>query len=139
MLKFNSLIPELSVRNLKESLEFYENLGFNVEYSREEDRFVFISLGGAQIMLEEGVDSDWNTGELEYPFGRGINFSIEVTDLEEIEKRLKSNDVEIKKELDENWYRFKDKLLGEKQILVVDPDGYLLRLMEDLGEKQIKK
>ena len=140
MLKFNSLIPELSVRDLKKSLNFYvDDLGFKVEYTRDENRFAFISREGSQIMLEEGTGGDWNTEELVYPFGRGINFSIEVTDMDNIVEKFKRDNIEVKKPVDEKWYRFKGKMLGEKQLLVMDPDGYLLRLMEDLGEKEIKK
>lgn len=140
MLKFNSLIPELSVRDLEKSLNFYvDDLGFKVEYTREENRFAFISREGSQIMLEEGTGGDWNTEELVYPFGRGINFSIEVTNMDSIVEKFKRDNIEMKKPVDEKWYRFKEKMLGEKQLLVMDPDGYLLRLMEDLGEKEIKK
>lgn len=140
MLKFNSLIPELSVRDLEKSLNFYvDDLGFKIEYTRDENRFAFISREGTQIMLEEGTRGDWNTGELVYPFGRGVNFSIEVTDMDNILEKFKRDNIEIKKPVDEEWYRFKGKMLGEKQLLVMDPDGYLLRLMEDLGEKEIKK
>lgn len=53
-MKFNSLIPELSVSNIEKSKDFYVNiLGFKVEYEREEDKFAFLSLGDAQIMVEE--------------------------------------------------------------------------------------
>jgi len=113
-----------------------EILGFKVEYSREEDRFSFISLGGAQLVLEEGADNPWDAEDIVYPFGRGINFSIEVSELDPILERVKMNNVEIQREVEERWYQFKGKLLGEKQFSIVDPDGYLLRIMEDLGEKK---
>ena len=77
-MKFNKLIPELVVSNLSKSLGFYVNiLGFKVEYSRE--KFVFLSFQGAQIMISE--NNTWKTGKLEKPFGRGINFQIEVKDI----------------------------------------------------------
>ena len=38
-------------------------------------------------------------------------------------------------EIEENWYRQDDKLLGNKEFLVQDPDGYLIRFSQDLGEK----
>ena len=31
-----------------------------------------------------------------------------------------------------------NKLLGNKEVLVQDPDGYLLRFSDDLGEKELK-
>ena len=88
-MKFNTLIPELAVSNLEVSLNFYTTiLGFKMEYIREETRFAFISLNEAQIMLDEGVNKLWSTGSLEYHLGRGINFSIEVPDINPILENL---------------------------------------------------
>ena len=77
-MKFNKLIPELSVTNFEKSLNFYtEIIGFKIEYKRNESKFAMISFQGSQIMIEE-KNNHWNTGKLERPFGRGINFQIEV-------------------------------------------------------------
>ncbi len=139
-MKFNTLIPELAVTDLEKSLKFYvEILGFTVEYRREEDRFALIALGGSQLILEEGAENPWDEEDMVYPFGRGITLSIEVGEVESIVKLLRENSCEIKGEVEERWYPFKGKLLGEKQFSVVDPDGYLLRVIEDLGEKKIKE
>lgn len=135
-MKLNSLIPELTVSNIESSLNFYEKiLGFKIEYFRGEDKFAFISLNGAQMMLEEYNDELWSTGSLEYPFGRGINFSIEVPEINPILENLKNNNINLKLDVEEKWYRKDSKLLGEKHFLVMDPDGYLLRFLESLGEK----
>ena len=78
-LEFNKSIPELSVTNLENSLKFYKTIGFKIEYDRPENKFVFISLGKIQFMLQEISDNDkWNIMELTYPFGNGINFQLEV-------------------------------------------------------------
>ena len=54
--RFNKLIPEISVTDIEDSLRFYTKiLGFKVEYSRPEDRFAFLSLQGSQLMIEEIV------------------------------------------------------------------------------------
>ena len=46
-MKFNKLIPELSVTNLEQSLKFYiDTIGFKIEYQRIENKFVFIRDGG---------------------------------------------------------------------------------------------
>ena len=133
---FNKNIPELSVRNLNNSLKFYQTCGFKIEYERKEDLFVFLSLGEIQFMLQEiTLDDKWQVGELEYPFGRGINFQLEVDNVEDIYNNLINNGYEIKYPMEENWYREDDKLLGNKEFLVMDPDGYLLRFAEDLGTK----
>jgi len=133
---FNKLIPELSVTNLEKSLKFYKCCGFKIEYDRPENKFAFISLQGTQFMLQELDSSDkWDVGELKYPFGNGINFQIEVDNVDKIYNELKNNNYKIRFEMEENWYRQDDKLLGNKEFLVQDPDGYLLRFCEDLGEK----
>lgn len=133
---FNKNIPELDVTNLNNSLKFYRTCGFKVEYERKEDKFVFLSLGEIQFMLQELVlDNKWETGKLEYPFGRGINFQLEVDDVDNIYESLKDNGYKIMVEMEENWYRQDDKLLGSKEFLVQDPDGYLFRFSEDLGSK----
>ena len=144
-MKFNQLLPELSVTDIKESLKFYKTLGFKIEYERPENKFAFISFENVQFMLQEiknGEDSSkekWNVGELQYPFGNGINFEIDVEGkISTIYDRLKQAGYKIAFDIEENWYRQDDKLLGNKEFLVQDPDGYLLRFSEDLGEKSLK-
>ena len=137
-MKFNKMIPELSVSNLEKSLAFYKALGFKIEYERPENKFVFLSMGEIQFMIQEISDDDkWDVAPLSYPFGNGINFQLEVDNVEYIYNSLKGNDYEIAFEIEENWYRQDNKLLGNKEFLVQDPDGYLLRFSEDLGEKEI--
>lgn len=41
-MKFNKLIPELSVSNISKSRKFYEDLGFVVKYESVQDKFCFI-------------------------------------------------------------------------------------------------
>jgi uncharacterized glyoxalase superfamily protein PhnB len=140
-MKFNKLIPEFDVINLQESLKFYIDLiGFKVEYIRGENKFAYISLDKEiQFMLQElnKEQNKWETGKLEYPFGRGINFQIDVKEVEKIYSRLKEKGYNIMIEMSENWYRQGEKLLGCKEFLVMDPNGYLLRFSEDIGEKDI--
>ena len=52
-MKFNSLIPELSVSNINQSREFYLNLGFTIKYERPENKFCFLELEENQIMIEQ--------------------------------------------------------------------------------------
>ena len=137
-MKFNKIIPELSVTNLEISLKFYKTLGFKIEYERPENKFVFLSMGEIQFMIQEISDDDkWEVAPLSYPFGNGINFQLEVDNVEFIYNSLKENNYKIAFEIEENWYRQDNKLLGNKEFLVQDPDGYLLRFSEDLGEKEI--
>ena len=50
---------------------------------------------------------------------------------------FKDSGYEISFDIEENWYRQDGKLLGNKEFLIQDPDGYLLRFFQDLGEKNI--
>ena len=137
-LEFSKNIPELSVTNLENSLNFYKIAGFKVEYDRPENKFAFISLGKIQFMLQEIADNDkWDVAPLSYPFGNGINFQLEVENLDEIYNSFKNSNYKITFDIEENWYRQDNKLLGNKEFLIQDPDGYLLRFSEDLGEKEI--
>jgi catechol 2,3-dioxygenase-like lactoylglutathione lyase family enzyme len=134
-MRFNRLIPELGVSDFKKSLEFYTKiLGFKVEYARE--NFAFLSLNGSQIMIEKS--NNWKTGKLEYPFGRGINFQIEVKDVNPILRSLKKNKHRLFRNVKENWYRKANRLLGCRELLIQDPDGYLLRFSQDIGTKDAK-
>ena len=136
-MNFNKIIPELSVSNLLVSLKFYKTIGFKIEYERPENKFVFISLDEIQFMLQEISDNDkWDIAPLTYPFGNGINFQLEVENANKIYDNLKNNNYKIAFEIEENWYRQGNRLLGNKEFLVQDPDGYLLRFSEDLGEKE---
>lgn len=139
-MKFNKLIPELSVSNLQNSLEFYiKMLGFKIEYQREEKRFAFVSLNGSQLMLDEikPGKTDWDTGELDPPLGRGINFQIEVDNIDPLLASLNNYGYNIFIEPKDNWYRKEDQCVGNREFLVQDPDGYLLRFAQDLGYKSI--
>ena len=134
---FNKIIPELSVTNLEKSLSFYKTVGFKIEYERPENKFAFLSMGEIQLMIQEISENDkWDIAPLSYPFGNGINFQLEVNSVEYIYNLLKKENYKITFEIEENWYRQDNKLLGNREFLVQDPDGYLLRFSEDLGEKE---
>lgn len=132
-MKFNALIPELSVKDIERSKCFYiEILGFQLEYERTNDKFAFLSLDGAQIMIEE-INGYWNTGVLEYPFGRGINFQIKVDDIQHIVERLIQNEILLFREPTVNEYQSNETVIKEIEFLVQDPDGYLLRFSQEIS------
>lgn len=139
-MKWNQMIPEFDVFNLKDSLHFYVDLiGFHVEYDRPEDKFAFLQLEDVQFMIQEIdiEDMKWNTGELKYPLGIGINFQIDVTNIDEIYDRLKKDNYEIFVEMEDHWYRKDNILMGCREFLVQDPNGFVLRFSQDLENKQI--
>lgn len=53
-MEFNSLIPELTVKDLEQTKWFYISiLHFKIEYKRIEDKFIFLSLENNQMMFEQ--------------------------------------------------------------------------------------
>lgn len=129
-MKFNKLIPELSVSNINRSRDFYLQLGFEIKYERENDKFIFIELNGSQIMLQEN-NNNWNTGDLEFPYGRGVNFSIEVKDVSALYEYLMKRKYPLFSELMMNEYVVGGEKYIEKEFLIQDPDGYLLRFTQE--------
>ncbi len=125
-MKYNSLIPELSVTDFEKSKKFYQLLGFHVVYERKDDYFAFLQLENNQIMIEQ-INQHWNTGKLEYPFGRGINISMSVSNIDQFYMILKQKNVIFFKEFMVNKYQANDTIYEDKEFLIQDPDGYLLR------------
>jgi catechol 2,3-dioxygenase-like lactoylglutathione lyase family enzyme len=133
------LVPELSVSDLVRSVGFYvELLGFRVEYERPEEKFAALSLGSAHLMLEEArsfhrasesefAAGQWRTAELEAPFGRGIHFEIEVSEIATLRSRLSSHGYPVLLDLHEKTYRVGTGSVLVRQMLLADPDGYLIR------------
>ena len=144
------LTPELNVRDLNKSLDFYVRLlGFSVQFERLEEGFAAIALGGAALMLDQTDTFDavsdrefvehrkWITGNLEHPFGRGLNLQIHMKDLDEVYDRLVKNGYPIKFPLEERWYRVNDLMIGVRQFMVMDPDGFLLRFEKSIGHRPV--
>ena len=124
---FNKMIPELSVFDIEQTKRFYNDLGFKIEYERPEEKFVFMFFQDSQFMFEQIHDNGWNLGELIYPLGRGINFSIAVDDIEGLYKLVKTLNLEIYRELNRSIYQVNGTEETQTEFLIQDPNGYLLR------------
>jgi len=137
-----TLVPELYVSSLRASLEFYlDVLGFRIEYERAEEKFVALSLDGAHLMLEEAPSlarstpeefqqGQWRPADLEPPFGRGINLEIKVDDIEAANERIEARGYALLLKVHEKIYRLSAENRKVRQLLIADPDGYLIRLSE---------
>lgn len=128
---WNRMVPELTVTDFSASLRFYtDTLGFSVMIRRSTPDFACINLGEAQLMLEQFHEQGWNTAELIKPLGRGINFQIEVDDIAAIHDRLTAQGVPLYRHLKDNHYNIGETIACQREFLVQDPDGYLLRFSQ---------
>lgn len=101
---------------------------------------------GSRIMLDEicnnlhsGTKRTWLAAPLETPFGRGINLEIKTTNVEELYNRCKQLGSRIFLPIEDKWYRANNMEIGNRQFIVLDPDGYMLRFAQDLGERKYYK
>jgi catechol 2,3-dioxygenase-like lactoylglutathione lyase family enzyme len=130
-----ALVPELEVSDFAHSMHFYiDVLGFSVQYERSERPFAHLALGAAHIMIEKG--GTWMTGVLERPFGRGINLQISIQDVGAIGERLAAERWPLFREVEDAWYKRGAEYVGARELVVQDPDGYLLRFSQNLGVRK---
>ena len=64
---------------------------------------------------------------MEYPYGRGINISMAVKDVEAFYNKLKQKGIKMYLDLEKHEYRVGDEVSKDIEFLLQDPDGYLLR------------
>ncbi len=121
-------------------MEFYTKVaGFFILYSRPEDKFAFLEREGAQLMIEQSTQPErtWLAGKVEYPYGRGMNLQIRVSDVNNLYEVFNNANAKIFLSLEEKWYRSDNILLGNLQFIALDPDCYLLRFFQNLGSKDV--
>ena len=133
----NSMVPELWCRDFAESLRFYtETLGFSVGQHKPGSRHAYVALGASQLMITSfEQDGTWETGDLEPPFGRGINFSIRVGDCRALYEDLTSKGVVPFVDFYTIWYWRPGRMEQFAEFAVQDPDGYLLRFSQSIGSR----
>ncbi|MFD1883669.1 bleomycin resistance protein [Paracoccus pacificus] len=134
-----TMIPELNVTDFAASKRFYcDLLGWQVVYDRPEEDFAMLSLGDIRLMIDGlrvGRNFDKTLTPTDRPFGRGMNLEIEVPALAPLLKALHAAGYPLYLPVEEKWYRAGDDEVGQRQFIVADPDGYLLRFAETLGRR----
>lgn len=144
------IVPELDVTDLGRSVGFYVGvIGFTLVFERAQERFAYLSLGGAELMLQEaaGPGRRFRTAPLQPPFGRGINLQIAVPDVDVVHAAVRDAGLTPLVDMEERWYdvdvvapsgrwaKEGPSLAGNRQFVVPDPDGYLLRFYTNLGTR----
>ena len=127
-------MPELDVADLGRARRFYVDLcGFRVDYERPEEGFAYLEREGAELMLQaaDGPGRRFRTAPLERPYGRGVNFQIEVSDAGALHVAMLQAGIEPLIGLERRTYRVRGEEVTTEQFVVADEDGYLLRFITD--------
>jgi catechol 2,3-dioxygenase-like lactoylglutathione lyase family enzyme len=107
-----------------------EILGFQVVFERP--GFAYLQQGAAEVMIA-GATGHWETAPLERPLGRGINIKMFIGSADSFSERLSRHGWPLYCDVHDVWYCSGGINRGYRQVLVQDPDGYLLRFAEKLG------
>lgn len=136
------IVPEIYCSDYGSSLAFYSGVvGFAIVYERAAERFAYLNLGGAELMIEQTPPDPSRTlvaGDLIHPYGRGLNLQIMVDSVDLIHTRVVGAGGQIFLPMEERWYRRAEVEMGQRQFVASDPDGYLLRFCESLGGRPCK-
>lgn len=137
-MKFHKLTPNFSVKDIRETVNFYQNiLGFNLEMavpdgtqtieneisSETEYAYAMVSKDDVYIMFLKSEIFEEDVPSLKgFPRGASVSFYIDVEDIEEVYKKLNGM-VNIEKELETTWY-------GMREFYIQDCNGYILGFAE---------
>jgi lactoylglutathione lyase len=90
-------------------------------------------------MLEQPLTHDrlYPRAELSYPYGRGINLSLDVDDVDRLYAAVLDAGHVPFLPLEERWSARAHDVVGIRQFAVPDPDGYLLRLSQRIGTRPL--
>ncbi|WP_137154878.1 VOC family protein [Rhizobium sp. FKL33] len=136
-----ALVPEFAVSDWRRSKVFYcDVLGFACLYERPEEGFCYLALGAAELMIDQigqGRTFDDGHAPQTYPFGKGLNVQIQVASIANMLASIERHGLTLYLQPEEKWYRVDDMETGNRQFVIADPDGYLLRFFEDLGQRAL--
>jgi catechol 2,3-dioxygenase-like lactoylglutathione lyase family enzyme len=131
-------VAELHVSDLAASLAFWRDIiGFEIAFQREEEKFVYLEHPeGQQIMLCQR-HGRFETGPMEPPLGQGAMFQFYFANIGPILGRLAAANWPMYLGPRQIWRKTGDRLSGQEEVFVQDPDGYLLMLAHNIGERPL--
>lgn len=117
-MKLGAFSVSLSVKDLETSKQFYENIGFSVFAGDLSKNYLIMKNGNALIGLFQGM---FKGNILTFNPGWDENASTleEFDDVREIQRQLKSKNIALASEADE-------QTTGPASIFVTDPDGNVI-------------
>ena len=87
-------------------------------------------------MLQEPVGRIFSAADLVHPYENGMNLQIEVANVESVYRHVQNAGSPLLLTIEDKWYVTGEAESGNRQFVVQDPDGYLLRLFSDLGTRR---
>lgn len=134
----NKMIPNLMVKDVKETVEFYKNnLGFKLKMAVPETQdgilteipkdtnivYALVKNGNIELQFQEEDNLKKDiTVFAESIIGASVSFYMEVENLDSFYNEIKGK-VEIVKELSTTWY-------GKNEFYIYDNNGYVLGFAE---------
>ncbi len=76
------------------------------------------------------ANGHWQTGALEPPYGRGVNFEMTGSTLDALYQRVLAAQLPLFRPLSESRYQAGAESLVQREFLFQDPDGYLFRFTD---------
>jgi catechol-2,3-dioxygenase len=119
-IKLGAFSVSLSVKDLKVSKEFYENLGFTVFAGSMESNYLIMKNEDSLIGLFQGM-FERNILTFNPGWDQNANTVEGFKDVREIQKHLREKGIQLESEADE-------KTSGPASLMLRDPDGNLILL-----------
>lgn len=119
-MKLGAFSTSLNVKNLKQSKEFYENLGFKTFAGSMEQNYIIMKNENALIGLFQGM-FEGNILTFNPGWDENAKNIENYNDIRDIQKHLKANGLKLITEADE-------KTEGPASIMLSDPDGNVILL-----------
>jgi catechol 2,3-dioxygenase-like lactoylglutathione lyase family enzyme len=117
-MKLGAFSVSLSVKDLKASKQFYENLGFKVFAGSMEQNYLIMKNENSLIGLFQGM-FEGNLLTFNPGWDENARNIEKFDDVREIQRQLKSKGVKLTTEADE-------KTSGPASIMLADPDGNII-------------
>ena len=119
-MKLGVFSTSLNVKNLKQSKEFYENLGFKTFAGSMEQNYIIMKNENALIGLFQGM-FEGNILTFNPGWDENAKNIENYYDIRDIQKHLKANGLKLITEADE-------KTEGPASLMLSDPDGNVILL-----------
>jgi len=136
--RWNGLVAEMMVSDYPAALAWWTGLvGMVPVFIRPEQKLAFLQhRDGAQIMIYER-DGDWEVAAMEPPFGRGLVTQVFLADVDQVHARFVAARHAFYVPLREKWRDWGDRMGGQREFLVLDPDGYLVMIASHIGTRPL--